>query len=141
MAKVSVTRSEKEGFLRGIADNFEVLIDRGEVSSPRSIELVMLGLGACTVATVQHYVNRKEISVTDLGAEVTAELDEATNTYSGFKISLALGEGLTEAEKKIILGIAKSCRIHKTLTSDLDVDISLREPTEKAVHSGDTAIK
>jgi putative redox protein len=135
MATVTVTRSQREGFLDGRAGDFEVAIDRGEVSSPRSIELVMLGLGACTVATVQHYMNRKGMPVSSLGVEVTSELDAATNSYGDFKISLSVGDEFTEAERQILLGIAKSCRIHKTLTSDLEIDIALAAPADEAAQS------
>lgn len=139
MATVTVTRSQREGFLDGRAGDFEVAIDRGEVSSPRSIELVMLGLGACIVATVQHYMNRKGMPVTGLGVDVSSELDTAANCYGDFKISLSVGDGFTEAERQILLGIAKSCRIHKTLTSDLDIKIALSEPAaETASSEGNT---
>jgi putative redox protein len=136
MASVAVTLSEKQGFLDGRAGDFEVAIDRGEVSAPRSIELVMLGLGACTVATVQHYMNRKGMPVSGLGVEVSADLNKATNLYGDFKISLSLGGGFTDAERQILLGIAKSCRIHKTLTSDLDIDIALVGPASEVAQAG-----
>lgn len=139
MAKVTVTRSQREGFLDGRAGDFEVAIDRGESSSPRSIELVMLGLGACTVATVQHYMNRKGMPVSGLGVEISAELNETTNTYGDFKISLSVGDGFTEAERQILLGIAKSCRIHKTLTSDPDIDIALMAPAGEIVQSEESS--
>jgi putative redox protein len=139
MATVAVTLSEKEGFLDGRAGDFEVAIDRGEVNAPRSIELVMLGLGACTVATVQHYMNRKGMPVSGLGVEVSAELDTATNAYGDFKISLSVGDRFTDAERQILLSIAKSCRIHKTLTSDLDIDIALRAPANEVGQSEESS--
>jgi len=130
MATVTVTRSEREGFLDGRAGDFEVAIDRGEVSSPRSIELVMLGLGACTVATVQHYMTRKGMPISGLGVKITSELDKTSNAYGDFKIALSVGDGFTEAERQVLLGIAKSCRIHKTLTSALDIDVALTAPAD-----------
>lgn len=132
MATVTVTRSSREGFLDGRAGDFEVAIDRGEVSAPRSVELVMLGLGACTVATVQHYMMRKGMPVTGLGVKITGELDPATNSYGDFKISLSVGDGFSEAERQVLLGIAKSCRIHKTLTTPHDIDIALVAPADGA---------
>lgn len=140
MAKVSVVRSQREGFFDGRAGDFEVAIDRGEVSSPRSVELVMLGLGACTIATVQHYMARKGMQVDGLGVEVSSELDKATNAYGEFKISLTVGDRFTEAERQVLLSIAKSCRIHKTLTSAQDIDISLSPPASAvAVSQGNLA--
>lgn len=126
MAKITVKRSEREGFFDGIAGDFEVAIDRGESSSPRSIELVMLGLGACTISTVQHYLSRKGMPVDGLAVEVTSEFDTATNAYGGFKISLSLDERFTPAEREVVLGIAKSCRIHKTLTTKHAIDLAIR---------------
>ena len=128
MAKVTVKRSQREGFLDGIAGNFEIAIDRGETSSPRSIELVLLGLGSCTISTVQNYLVRKGMPVDGLAVEVTSELNAATNAYGDFKISLTLDERFTPAEREIILGIAKSCRIHKTLTSGLEIALALAAP-------------
>ena len=124
MAKVTVKRSNREGFFEGSAGDFEVAIDRGENSSPRSIELVMLGLGACTISTVQHYLHRKGMPVDGLAVEVTSELDSATNTYGDFKIELALDERFSQEQRDVILGIAKSCRIHKTLTSKQEIQIA-----------------
>ena len=137
MASVAVTLSEKKGFLDGRAGDFEVAIDRGEVSAPRSIELVMLGLGACTVATVQHYMNRKGMPVAGLGVEVSAELNKATNSYGDFRISLSLGDNFTESERQVLLGIARTCRIHKTLTSDLDIDIALAGSASEVAQAGE----
>lgn len=128
MGKITVKRSKREGFFEGIAGNFEVAIDRGETSSPRSIELVMLGLGACTISTVQHYLNRKGMPVDGLGVEVTSEFNTATNAYDDFRISLTLDERFTPTEREVILGIAKSCRIHKTLTSKQEIELTLGAP-------------
>ena len=139
MATVTVTRSQREGFLDGRAGNFEVAIDRGEVSSPRSIELVMLGLGACTIATVQHYMNRKGMPVSGLSVEVTSELDKVANSYGEFKIALSVGDDFTEAERQVLLSIAKSCRIHKTLTSQLGIDIALAAPNGEVRESQESS--
>jgi|SRR5665213_1604683 len=133
MASVTVTRSQREGFLDGRAGEFEIAIDRGEVSSPRSIDLVLLGLGACTVATLQHYMKRKGMPVSELAVEVTSELDKATNKYGDFKISLTTGDGVSEADREVLLSIAKSCRIHKTLTSDPKIEIALATPGNPTV--------
>ena len=128
MSTVTVIRSQTEDFFEGRAGDFKVLIDRGEVSSPRSIDLVMLGLGACTIATVQHYLKRKGMSVDGLGVQVSSELDKATNAYGDFKISLTVDDRFTEAERNVILAIATTCRIHKTLTSALKIDVGLASP-------------
>lgn len=133
MATVTVTPSQVEDLFDGRAGDFSVAIDRGEVNAPRSIELVLLGLGACTIATVQHYLKRKGMSVDGLAVHVTSELDKAANAYGGFQIALSLDDRFTDDERRAILGVARTCRIHKTLTSPLQIDVvpalSAGEPT------------
>lgn len=131
MATVTVTRSDRDGFLDVRADGFEVSINQGESRSPRSIELVLLGLGACTVATVRHYMQRKGMPVSELGVEVASELDEKTNSYGDFKITLSVGDDFTESERQVLLQIAKTCRIHKTMISNLEIDIALSATAEE----------
>lgn len=133
MPKVTVRRSSAEGVYDGIAGDFKVAIDRGENSSPKSIELVMLGLGACTMATVQHYMQRKQMSADDIGVEITSELDAGSNSYGNFKVALDLPDSLSEAERRVIANIAKTCRIHKSLTAPQEIDVVLMEEQEAPV--------
>ena len=132
MSTVTVIRSQKEDFFECRAGDFEVSIDRNEGGSPRSIDLVMLGLGACTVATVQHYLKRKGMSVDGLGVQVSSELDKATNAYGDFKITLTVDDRFTEAERNVILAVANTCRIHKTLKSAPRIDVLLTSPARAA---------
>jgi uncharacterized OsmC-like protein len=60
--------------------------------------------------------------------QVSSELDKATNAYGDFKISLTVDDRFTEAERNVILAIATTCRIHKTLTSALKIDVGLASP-------------
>lgn len=136
MATISVKRSDAKGHSEGRAGEFSILLDSAEIDSPRSIELVMLGLGACTEATVRHYMQRKGLPTDQLGVEVSSTLNETTNAYEGFRVLLSLSDELTAAQRATILAVAKTCRIHKTLVAAPQVEIGLA-PSPSPLPSGE----
>lgn len=126
MAKVLLKKSEAAGFYTGTAGEFTIQIDRTGHNVPRSIDLVLLGLGTCTISTVSHYMERKGLPVHNLAVALSAEYDEKEGHYKDFVISLEVDESIPAATRKIIGSIAKTCRIHKTLDArpEIAVDVA-----------------
>lgn len=133
MANVVIRKSDIDGFYSGTAGEFKLNIDRAGKHEPRSIDLVLLGLGACTISTIAHYLGRKGVSAESLAVELSAEFDEKQGMYKDFSVKLHLGEDVPQNIRKVIPAIAKTCRIHRTLEATPHVTIELAEPASGAV--------
>jgi uncharacterized OsmC-like protein len=129
MAKVTIKKSDIEGFYSGAAGEFRINIDRTGNNVPRSIDLVLLGLGTCTISTVAHYMQRKGLTEDNLAVELSADLDEKGNLYKNLTVTLRVDDQIPQEIRKVILSVAKNCRIHRTLESSPHVTIELAEPT------------
>lgn len=129
MAKVTIRKSDIDGFYSGVAGEFRINIDRSGNNSPRSIELVLLGLGACTISTVAHYMGRKGLSQENLAVELSADFDEKGSLYRNLAVILRVDDQIPQEIRKVLVGVAKTCRIHRTLASSPHVAIELAEPT------------
>lgn len=125
MTKVFIKKSHLDDQYLARADDFSIAIDRGEKHAPRSVDLLLFSLGACTISTVAHYMQRKGLPQTNLAVELSANLDESENVYGGLKVILHFDDGIPEETRKVIRGIAKNCRIHRTLERRPHIDIEL----------------
>lgn len=133
MAKVLVRKSDLDDLYVGSADGFEVKIARGETHAPRSVDLLLFGLGACTISTVAHYMGRKGLPMDNLTVELSADLDEKQNFYDGLTVKLQLDASIPQETREIILGIAKNCRIHRTIERAPHISLELVEPVSTSV--------
>ncbi len=129
MAKVTVKKSDIEGFYSGAAGEFRINIDRTGNNVPRSIDLMLLGLGVCTISTVAHYMHRKGLPQDNLAVELSADLDEKGNLYKNLTVLLRVDDRIPREIRKVLASVAKTCRIHRTLASCPHVAIELAEPT------------
>jgi len=131
MATVTLRGGDEPRQFIGDADGYQVVVDRGDIGKPRSIELFLLGLGTCTISTVDHFLRRKELPTEDLAVEVSSELDEVANTYGDIRITLHLSDKITEDMQRVVRGVAKSCRIHKTIKSAPEIEIEINAERER----------
>jgi uncharacterized OsmC-like protein len=127
MAKVTVTKGDAEGFYTGTAGEFKISIERTGNKVPRSIDLVLLGLGTCTISTVATFMERKEWPSGELAVELSAEFDDKAGCYKDISVVLHTGERVTPEMRKVLLAVAKSCRIHKTLDARPQMSVDVRE--------------
>lgn len=137
MAKVIIKKSDIEGFYSGAAGEFRIDIDRTGNHAPRSIDLMLLGLGACTISTVAHYMRRKGLTQDNLAVELSADLDEEGNLYKNLTVILRIDDQIPQEIRKVIVNVAKNCRIHRTLENRPHVAVELAEPTGTAVSRPD----
>lgn len=132
MADVTITKSDVEGFYAGEAGDFRITIDRAGKREPRSIDLVLLGLGTCTISTVAHYLERKGLSTRSLAVELSAEFDEKQGLYKDFTLKLKVDETLPAEMHKTLAAVAKTCRIHKTLDTRPQIAVEVGEAAPSA---------
>lgn len=131
MAKVVVKGGDEPRQFVGDADGYEVIVDRGDIGKPRSIELFLMGLGTCTISTVDHFLRRKELPTEDLAVEVSSELDEVSNTYGDIRVTLHLSDAIPDDMQRIVRSVAKTCRIHKTIASAPEIEIAVGSVRER----------
>ena len=131
MATVTLRGGDEPRQFIGDADGYQVVVDRGDIGKPRSIELFLMGLGTCTISTVDHFLRRKELPTEDLAVEVSSELDEVTNTYGDIRITLHLSDKIDEDTQRVVRSVAKSCRIHKTIKSAPEIEIEINAERER----------
>ena len=131
MATVTLRGGDEPRQFVGDADGYQVIVDRGDIGKPRSIELFLLGLGTCTISTVDHFLRRKELPTENLLVEVSSELDEVANTYGDIRITLHLSDAIPEDMQGIVRNVAKSCRIHKTIAAAPDIEIEVSVERER----------
>lgn len=132
MSKVVIRKSDLDDQYIARAGDCMVTIERGEKSAPRSIDLVLFGLGACTISTVAHYMQRKDLPMDNLAIELSADLDETGSFYEKLQVTLHFDDAVPEAARNVIRGIAKNCRIHRTLERRPEINIGLAESAETA---------
>ena len=131
MAKVTVRGGSEPRQFVGDADGYVVIIDRGEVGKPRSIDLFLMSLGTCTISTVDHFLRRKDLPTDGLAVEVSSELDKVSNTYGDIRLKLHLSDAIAEDMRRIVHGVAKSCRIHKTIAANPQIEIDIDTVRER----------
>jgi len=125
MATIRFEAGERDSTFRGTADGFQVVVDRGEIGKPRSIDLLLLGLGSCTISTINHYVSRKNLPIAQVAIEISADLDEKNNCYENIRVTLQLGPAFSQTDRRTLANVAKTCRIHKTIASNPGIDIAV----------------
>jgi uncharacterized OsmC-like protein len=125
MATVSLQRSEVENQYSVTAGSYQMDLTLGAPLHPSSIDFLLLSLGSCIIGTVSHYMARKELPTEGLAIRLSCELDEKANRYGDISATLNLGDGIPEAQIARISGIAKMCRIHRTLEQQPQVKLEV----------------
>lgn len=127
MATVLVRKSDVDDFYVASAGDYQVKIERGDNHVPRSVDFILFGLGACTISTVAHYMSRKGLPLDGLAIELSADVDEQENFYKGMTIKLQVDDRISAETRLTILGVAKNCRIHRTLERKPHITLELAE--------------
>jgi putative redox protein len=95
----------------------------GTDSGPDPFELVLAGLGACTVMTIRMYADRKQIPV----EKVEVRLRRRPHITAGeqlkdtFERVISLQGDLTPEQRQRLLEIAERCPVSQTLKRGSDV--------------------
>jgi putative redox protein len=104
--------------------------DRG----PSPYELLLASLGACTSMTLRLYAQRKgfdlqRVTVRLRHSRIHADDCRDCETKQGFidriERKIELTGNLDESQKRRLLEIAEKCPVHRTLTSEINIQTSL----------------
>jgi len=114
-----------DGEISASIGDYQLIIDRSDGNGPRSIELMLVGLGTCTFDTVKYYMKRKGLPIEQLSVEIRADASDKGKFFDRIYLNLRLDDRISEKEKGIILNVAKTCRIHNTLNNKPDIEIEI----------------
>ncbi|TSK04440.1 MAG: OsmC family protein [Geobacter sp.] len=135
-------RTGEEGFRTEISANgFSLVADEpvsygGTNEGPSPYEFLMSALGACTTMTVQMYARRKgwpltyamaRLSHHKIHAEDCRDCESQDTRIDKFTRELELLGDLDQDQRQKLLEIAEKCPVHRTLTSEIRVDTTLKE--------------
>ncbi len=130
--KVLIRKSDVDGEFAARVGDFAITIERGERHVPGSVDLLLLGLGACTISTISHYMRRKDIPMENLAIELSADFNEKENFYDRMHMTLNFDERVPLETRNVIRAIAKNCRIHRTLERNPLIEIETAAPIDAA---------
>lgn len=121
-------------------------VDVGGLNSgPSPYDLLLAALGACTSMTLRMYADRKSIalehvSVTLRHAKIHAADCANCETTAGqvdrIERLISLDGDLDDATRARLLEIADKCPVHRTLTSEVDIQTELAEVVSPAEPPG-----
>lgn len=123
-----------DGRHRLVAD--EPVAAGGNDRGPGPYDLLLMALGACTTMTLRLYADRKRwplkrVSVRLRHAKIHAEDCADCETKQGMldriERVIALEGGLDPAQRQRLLEIANMCPVHRTLTSEIEIETSLTD--------------
>lgn len=98
-----------------------------EDRAPGPHDLLDSSLAACTALTLELYIRRKELAVTDLQVLVDHVEDknaDGTVRYQLQRQIIVKGD-LAEADRQRLLEVANKCPLHKLLTGQISIQSTI----------------
>lgn len=95
----------------------------GQDTGPTPTELVLSGLGTCTVMTMKLYARRKKWDVRKIEAEVFIEekTEEGSQVTTKIRRNIKLSGDLDEKQRARLLHIAGLCPVAKMLKGAVEI--------------------
>lgn len=99
----------------------------GEDAGPAPYDYLLAALGACTSMTLRMYAEHKKLPLTGVRVELThTKVDvEGKGKTDLIRRSISLDGDLSEDQQKRLIEIANRCPVHRTLSSELQIETSL----------------
>ncbi len=107
----------------------------GDDAGPTPYDLLLAALGSCTSMTVRMYAKRRDwpleqVRVTlrhsRIHAEDCADCETTIGLVSHIDLEIELIGDLDDEQRQRLLLIAGRCPVHQTLTSEIDIAMTLR---------------
>lgn len=108
----------------------------GKNLGPSPYELVSSGLAACTAMTLQMYAKRKNWNLNGVEIHINYQKvhaedaencdDKKSKKIDTFSREIVLKGNLDEKQQQKLLEIANKCPVHKTLSSDINIETKLQ---------------
>ncbi len=92
----------------------------------RPTELLMAGLGACTMGTVLAFCENMSIPVKKFSIHLRGKREPRPERLSEIRLSMTLEGNIPEDRIKTLRRVAKGCRVHYTLTHPPVIELDLR---------------
>lgn len=133
-----IVRGSASGFAQSVeVDNLRFVADEpvalgGGGAGPTPYDLLLAALGTCTSMTVGLYARRHGWPLTDVTVRLThervhevdcAECVDHTRRLDRITLVLELTGPLTDEQRARLRQIAARCPVHKTLTSNIAIDV------------------
>jgi putative redox protein len=109
----------------------EPISSGGDGLGPSPYELLLAGLGHCTVLTILLYARRKGWPVDGVAVrashermvveEIAADGETIRRKVERITQEIALGGELDESQRERLMEIAGRCPVHRTMTGDLEI--------------------
>ena len=97
----------------------------GDNSGPAPHELLLAALGSCTAMTLKVYAERKGWPLRDV--RVTLKGSHIDGTFA-ISRQLTIDGDLDDGQRERLIEIADKCPVHKTLTGEIAITTTEREP-------------
>jgi putative redox protein len=96
----------------------------GDAGAPDPHEILDAALAACTGLTLGWYARRRGIPLTD--ARIVVGHAEGDGVYR-LRVEIELEGDLTPAQRADLLRVAEKCPVHKSLTSQIEIETLLAD--------------
>ena len=98
--------------------------------APDPHDLLDSALAACTALTLELYIRRRQLPVTDLKVRVehTESRGEDGRVHYQLERTVGIEGDISDADRAKLLEIAGKCPIHRILEGDIEVQTALAEP-------------
>ena len=95
-------------------------------------ELLLGGLGACTVMTLRMYANRKEWPVDRICVDLTMDIVKGNQQQTTFiKRHIRIDGNLDDSQTQRMLEIADKCPLHRIITNPIIITSNLMPGIEE----------
>ena len=97
----------------------------GSGDSFSSTDLVAVGLGTCIATSVQAIALREGLDDSQISVEVHKILSVRPKRIKALSVQIAVQAELSRSQRQKIVAAAKTCPVHKSLNSDVEIEIRL----------------